>query len=196
MMAAPITKEITRLLRAWSAGDSAALDQLIPRVYGELRRIARRHVRKEGASNSLQATALVHEAYLRLVDVQNVDWHDRTHFFAVAARMMRRILLDAARSRAAAKRAGGARRADDSAAVDLDQIAEVSPGRDDELVAIDDALQMLAKMDPRKERVVELRFFGGLTVEETAGALNISPQSVMRDWKLAKAWLTRELNGR
>ena len=195
-MAAPVTTEITRLLRAWSAGDPAALDQLIPRVYGELRRIARRLVRNEGAGNSLQATALVHEAYLRLVDVQNVDWHDRTHFFAVAARMMRRILVDAARSRGAAKRAGAARRADDSVDVNLDQVAEVSPARDHELVAVDDALQILAKMDPRKAGVVELRFFGGLTVEETAEVLNISPQSVMRDWKLAKAWLMRELNSR
>jgi len=183
--------EVTRLLKAWGAGDQSALNRLIPKVYAELRRMARRYMRQEREGHTLQTTALVNEVYLRLVDVHDVDWHDRAHFLGVAAQMMRRILVDAARVRA--KGGGQARRVEHSTAVDLDQIPDVSPGRDREVVAVDEALEVLAKMDPRKARVVELRFFGGLSVEETAEVLKLSPQSVMRDWKLAKAWLAREL---
>jgi len=185
--------EITGLLKAWAGGDAAALDQLTPLVYDELRRLARRYMRNERAGNTLQTTALVNEAYLRLVDAKRVGWQDRAHFFAVSAQMMRRILVDAARARGSAKRGGQVKRVNHSAAFNLDEIPDVSTGRDRELVAIDDALNTLAEMDPRKARVIELRFFGGLSVEETAEILKISSQTVMRDWKLAKAWLTREL---
>jgi RNA polymerase sigma factor (TIGR02999 family) len=184
--------EITALLKAWGSGDAAALNQLTPLVYEELRRLARRYMRNERAGNTLQTTALVNEAYLRLVDATRVSWQDRVHFFAVSAQMMRRILVDAARARASAKRGGQAKRVNHSSPFNLDEIPDVSSERDRELVAIDDALNTLAK-DPRKGRVVELRFFGGLSVEETAEILKISPQSVMRDWKLAKAWLMREM---
>jgi RNA polymerase sigma factor (TIGR02999 family) len=190
---APESPEITALLKAWGSGDAAALDQLTPLVYEELRRLARRYMRNERAGNTLQTTALVNEAYLRLVDTQRVGWQDRVHFFAVSAQMMRRILVDAARARGSAKRGGQVKRVNHSTAFNLDEIPDVSTGRDRELVAIDDALHTLAEMDPRKARVIELRFFGGVSVEETAEILKISPQSVMRDWKLAKAWLMREL---
>jgi RNA polymerase sigma factor (TIGR02999 family) len=181
---------ITALLRAWSGGDAGALDRLTSLVYDELRRMARRHMRKEAPGRTLQTTALVNEAYLRLVDMKNAGWHDRVHFFAVSAQVMRRILVDAARARNAAKRGGAADRVAD---LDLDQVPSVDTGRAAELVAVDDALEELARMDPRKARVVELRFFGGLSVEETAEVLRVSPQTVMRDWKLAKAWLSRAL---
>jgi RNA polymerase sigma factor (TIGR02999 family) len=190
----PAAPEITVLLRAWGNGDPAALDRLTPLVYDELHRLARRYMRNERAGNTLQTTALVNEAYLRLVDAKGAGWHDRVHFFAVSAQIMRRILVDAARARFSVKRGGQARRVEHSSAFDLDAIPDVASGRDRELVAIDDALNTLAGMDPRKARVIELRFFGGLSVEETAEVLKISPQSVMRDWKLAKAWLTRELS--
>jgi RNA polymerase sigma factor (TIGR02999 family) len=186
--------EITRLLKAWGNGDPTALDRLAPEVYAELHRMARRYMRRERAGHTLQATALVNEVYLRLVNAGDAGWQDRTHFFAISAQMMRRILVDAARARASAKRGGEAKRLDHSTAVDFDRIPDTSSTRDRELIAIDDALEVLAKMDPRKARVIELRFFGGLSVEETAEVLKISPQSVMRDWKLAKAWLTRELS--
>ena len=179
--------EITRLLKAWGGGDDAAFRQLSPVIYAELKRMARRYMRGERAGNTLQSTALVHEAYLRLVDMKQAGWQDRAHFFAVSAQMMRRILVDAARARATGKRGGAA------AHVNLDEVPEVGTGRAGELVALDDALNALARMDPRKAKVVELRFFGGLTVEETAEVLKISDQSVVRDWKLAKAWLRREL---
>jgi RNA polymerase sigma factor (TIGR02999 family) len=179
--------DVTQLLRAWANGDSAALERLTPLVYHELRRMARRYIRKERAGHTLQTTALLHEAFLRLVGVTDVMWQDRVHFFAVSAQMMRRILVDAARARVRDKRGGYAVREV------LDEIPDFSSHRDWEIVAIDDALKTLAAMDPRKARVVELRFFGGLSVEETAAVLKISPQSVMRDWKLAKAWLMREL---
>jgi RNA polymerase sigma factor (TIGR02999 family) len=192
-MTPPQFPEITELLKAWGSGDGAALDQLTPLVYDELRRLARRYMRNERAGNTLQTTALVNEAYLRLVDAKRVAWQDRVHFFAVSAQMMRRILVDAARARGSAKRGGQVKRVNHSSAFNLDEIPDVSTGRDRELVAIDDGLKTLAEMDPRKVRVIELRFFGGLSVEETAEVLKISPQSVMRDWKLAKAWLTREL---
>ena len=185
--------EITQLLKAWSQGDHTALERLAPEVYEQLRRMARRHMRRERAGHTLQTTALVNEVYLRLVDVDDVSWQDRAHFFAVSAQMMRRILVDAARARASVKRGGRAERVDHPTDVDFDQIPDLSSQRDRELIAVDDALEALARMDPRKTRVIELRFFGGLSVEETAAVLRISPQSVMRDWKLAKAWLAREL---
>jgi len=194
-MMPPESPEITALLKAWGNGDAAALDQLTPLVYDELRRLARRYMRNERAGNTLQTTALVNEAYLRLVDAKRVGWQDRVHFFAVSAQMMRRILVDAARARGSAKRGGQVKRVNHSTAFNLDEIPDVSTGRDRELVAIDDALNTLAEIDPRKARVIELRFFGGLSVEETAEILKISPQSVTRDWKLAKAWLMRELAG-
>ena len=184
---------ITALLKAWSGGDAAALNRLTPLVYAELRRLARRHLRHESPGNTLQTTGLVHEAYLRLVEAKGVDWQDRAHFFAISAQMMRRILVDAARVRASAKRGGGARRIEHSTALNLDQIPHPGLERGAELIALDDALNVLEQLNPRHARVVELRFFAGLSVEETASVLNVSPQSVIRDWKLAKAWLRREL---
>lgn len=182
------TSEITRLLRAWAGGDQEAFDRLAPLVYEELHRLARHYMRGERPGHTLQTTALVNEAFLRLVDVGGVRWQDRAHFFAVSAQMMRRILVDAARARGAAKRGAGA------AKVSLHEAAVITPARDAELLALDDALTALSHLDPRKGRVVELRFFGGLSVEETAEVLKISPQSVMRDWRLARAWLMRELD--
>jgi RNA polymerase sigma-70 factor (ECF subfamily) len=179
--------ETTRLLRAWADGDAAALDQLTPRVYAELRRIAGHFMRNEKPGRTLQTTALVHETYLRLIDVANVDWEHRAHFFAVSAQIMRHILLDRARRRVAAKRGGATPR------VNLDDLPDVGSGRACELIALDDALNDLAKIDPRKARVIELRFFGGLSVEETAAVLNVSQPTVMRDWRLARAWLLSEL---
>jgi RNA polymerase sigma-70 factor (ECF subfamily) len=183
------TRPVTGLLLAWRKGDEAALHQLIPLVHDELRRIARRCVAGERRGHSLDATALVNEAYLRLLDVQHVDWQDRAHFLAMAARLMRRILVDVARSKGYQKRGGGAVR------VTFDNALAVTdePGRD--LVALDDALEALVKVDERKARVIELRFFGGLSVKETAAVLAVSVDTVMRDWKLARAWLLRELRG-
>jgi RNA polymerase sigma factor (TIGR02999 family) len=185
--------EITGLLRAWNTGDQAALDRLTTLVYEELHRLARIYRKRERPGNSLQTTALVNEAYLRLVDVAGVHWKDRVHFFALSAQLMRRILVDAARARNAAKRGGQAQKISHSSAVNLDEIADASSRRGSELIALDDALTALAQIDSRKARVIELRFFGGLSVEESAEVLEVSPQTVMRDWKLAKAWLTREL---
>jgi RNA polymerase sigma factor (TIGR02999 family) len=179
--------EVTQLLLAWSEGDPVALEQLTPLVHRELRRIANNHFRRERPGHTLQATALVNEVYLRLVDQRQVDWQNRAHFFAIAARLMRRILVDHARSRLVAKRGGGAMQ------ISFDEAAILSPERSAEIVALDDALANLAAMDRRKSQVVELRFFGGLSVEETARALNISPNTVLRDWSTAKAWLYREL---
>jgi len=184
----PPTAEVTRLLRAWGAGDQAALDRLAPVVYAELHRMAEHRMRREGPDNTLQATALVNEAYLRLVDVKGVQWHDRAHFFAISAQMMRRILVDAARARGSGKRGGGAPH------LDLNESIDAVPEHDHRLVELDDALTALAQLDPRKAKVVELRFFGGLSVEETAEVLKLSPQSVLRDWRLARAWLLRELS--
>jgi len=189
----PGASQITRLLNAWSGGDEAALKELMPLVYHELRKAARRYMKHEREGNTLQATALVNEVYLRLVNVKEVSWRDRAHFFAVAAAMMRRILVDAARARTSVKRGGLAKQVRHSSAFDLDNVPAVSSVRDRELIAIDDALEVLTQMDPRKARVVELRFFGGLSVDETAEALKVSPQTVMRDWKLARAWMMREL---
>lgn len=186
-MAAIAPEQITSLLRAWTGGDQKARDEILPVVYEELHRIARRYMRRERPGHTLQTTALVNETYLRLVDVTRVSWQDRAHFFAVAAQMMRRILVDAARKRASLKKGAHAPR------VHLDEVPDVSTGRADELLALDEALDRLGEVDPRKTQVVELRFFGGLSVKETAEVLKISPQSVLRDWKLAKAWLLREL---
>lgn len=183
----PPRRDATVLLQAWRHGDRAAFDQLVPLVHNELRRLARRQMRGERPDHTLQATALVNEAYVRLIDLNQIEWNDRAHFVAMAARVMRRILVDWARARRYQKRGGGAPK------VSLDDAVAVSndPGRD--LVALDDALKTLAALDPRKGEVVEMRFFGGLTVEETATALQISVATVMRDWQLAKVWLLREL---
>jgi RNA polymerase sigma-70 factor, ECF subfamily len=180
--------ETSQLLRAWAGGDKDALERLTPHVYRTLRRIAGRHMRNEREGHSLQATALVHEAYLELVDITNVDWQHRAHFFAVSAQIMRNILIDRARKRVTAKRGGSAER------VNLDELPDVGGGRAGELIALDDALKALAKMDARKARVIELRFFGGLSVEETAEVLAVSPETVMRDWKFARSWLQAEIS--
>jgi RNA polymerase sigma factor (TIGR02999 family) len=185
--------QITRLLKAWSGGDDAALTDLMPLVYDELRKAARRRMRNERADHTLEAAALVNEVYLRLSKVSQIDWRDRAHFFAVAAQMMRRLLVDAARARTRVKRAGLARRVAHSSTFDLDSLPATSSVLDAQLIDIDDTLETLAKVDPRKARVIELRFFGGLTVDETAEALGVSPQTVMRDWRLARAWMMREL---
>ena len=187
-------RDITALLKAWGHGDRAALDELTPLVYGQLRTLAARYLRKEKAGHSLQTTALVHEAYLRLVRADDAGWNDRVHFFAVCATVMRRILVDHARKRASAKR-GGPAVAFGGADVDVERLPAHESERAVELVALDDALTALAAVDERRARVIELRFFGGLSVEEAAEALHVSPQTVMRDWKLARAWLTRELRG-
>jgi RNA polymerase sigma factor (TIGR02999 family) len=180
----------TALLLAWGRGDRDALDQLIPLVHDELRLLARRHLRRERAGHTLQATALVNEAYLRLIEVKQVRWQNRAHFFAMASRMMRRVLVDSARARGYKKRGGGAER------VSLDEALLVSKEPAQDLVALDDALSALAAVDVRKSQVVEMRFFGGLSVDETAGVLGVSPDTVMRDWRLAKVWLLRELSRR
>jgi RNA polymerase sigma-70 factor, ECF subfamily len=178
---------VTGLLMAWGKGDEAALGRLVPLVERELHRIAQRCMAGERAGHSLQATALVNEAYLRLVDAQHVNWQDRAHFLAMSARLMRRILVDAARSKRYQKRGAGAVK------VTLDEALMPPRKAGHDLVALDDSLQALAKFDDRKSRVVELRFFGGLSVEETASVLGVSVDTVMRDWKLAKAWLLKEL---
>ena len=188
---APSSKEITQLLVAWSNGDQTALDQLIPLVHEELRRLAKRYMRQERGRDrhgvTLQTTALVNEAYLRLIDAGNVRWESRAHFFAISAQLMRRILVDYARSRNRVKRGGVAQR------VELEEAAVFSVERAPDLVALDDALDALAKIDERMSRVVELRFFGGMSVAETAEVLKVSPDTVERDWRLAKSWLLQEL---
>jgi len=186
--------EITRLLKAWGRGDSAALDRLTPLVYERLRRMARGYMRNERPGHTLQATALVNEAFLRLVETRNLDWTDRAHFFAMCARVMRRILVDAARSRAATKRGGQVDRAEHSTAINLDRLPDPASEISAQVCALDEALNMLAQIGPRQAQVIELRFFGGLTVEETAHVLQVSPQTVMREWRLARAWLARELS--
>ena len=189
VVAQPDSIDITGLLKAWGQGDQCALDVLTPLVYAQLRALARRCMRTERSGVTLQSTALVHETYLRLVNVRDVDWHDRAHFLAVSARVMRHILVDHARARRYQKRGGH------MAKVTFDEALVVTdePGLD--FVALDDALEALAKFDERKSRVVEMRFFGGLNVEETAAALKVSPATVMGDWRLAKAWLKREMRG-
>jgi RNA polymerase sigma factor (TIGR02999 family) len=186
-MGAP-SAEITILLKAWSGGDQAALGQLAERVYPELRLMARRYMKNERQANTLQATALVHEVYLRLIDVSKVEWCERAQFFAIAAQMMRRILIDAARARGARKRGGGAVR------VNLDETALLSSTADRSILQLDEALTAFSRVAPRQAKVVELRYFGGLSEEEIVAALKISPRTVRRDWDLAKAWLSRELN--
>ena len=181
-------KDVTGLLVAWGRGDESVLDELMPIVHGELRRLARRLMRGERGNHTLQTTAVVNEAYLRLVDLNRVRWQDRAHFFAISARLMRRILVDHARSRKYLKRGGLLRR------VSLNEALIVSGERGTDLVALDDALVALAAVDPRKSQVVELRFFGGLSIEETAEALHVSGETVVRDWRFARAWLRRELS--
>jgi RNA polymerase sigma factor (TIGR02999 family) len=188
-MADPSSTDTTQLLRAWAGGDSGALQQLTPRVYRELRRMAAHFLQKERPGHTLQSAELVHEVYLRLVDANQVNWQDRAHFFAVAASLMRRILVDRARRRSAGKRGAKAQ------LVDLDGALDVYAVRARELIALDDALNTLAQVDPRRARIVELRFFGGLSVEETAEVVKLSSDTVTRDWKLARAWLLTELRG-
>ena len=185
----PTSHEVTELLLAWSAGDQGALDRLVPLVYAELHRLAKSYMRKERAGQTLQTTALIHEAYLRLIDASQVQWQNRAHFFGVAAHIMRQILVAMARERGAQKRGGGVRQ------ISLDEGLIVSQEKDEDLVAIDEALSALAEVDARKAKVVELRFFGGLTEEETAEALKVSPETVRRDWRIARAWLRRKLSG-
>jgi RNA polymerase sigma factor (TIGR02999 family) len=180
--------EVTQLLQAWSGGDEQALGELIPLIHKELHRLARRYMAGESPGHIMQTTALVNEAYLRLVDIKNVNWQNRAHFFGVSAQVMRRILVDFARSRRSLKRGG------ETFTVSLEEGSIVSRPRGADVVALDDALKTLAAIDPRRSRVVELRFFGGLSAEEAAELLKVSPETVLHDWKLAKAWLLRELS--
>jgi RNA polymerase sigma factor (TIGR02999 family) len=181
--------EVTGLLRAWGAGDTSALDALLPLVQAELRRLARRYMASERRDHTLQTTALVHEAFIRLVDAQQVNWNDRAHFFGIAARLMRRVLVDHARERRAAKRGGGAFN------VPFEDGMIVSAPRGLDLLALDSALEALSLIDERQARVVDMRFFAGMTVEETAEALHLSADTVKRDWRLAKLWLLRAIRG-
>jgi RNA polymerase sigma-70 factor (ECF subfamily) len=184
----PAVDDISTLLRAWSGGDQSALEKLTPIVYDELRRLARRHMKGERPGHSLQTTALVNEAYTRLVDYKRMQWQNRAHFFAVSAQLMRRILVEHAR-RHNVKRGAGVQH------VSLDEVSVMDVDQDANLVALDDATNALARMDPRKVQVVEMRFFGGLSVEETAEVLKVSTVTVKRDWRAARAWLYRELTG-
>ena len=188
-MAQPSPHEVTQLLLDWSNGDQLALDRLMPLVHTELRRLAAHYMRGERPGHTLQTSALVNEAYLRLAGHEEIQWQDRAHFFAVAAQAMRRILVDHARSRGNQKRGGGAHR------VELDEALVVSDERAAEVVALDEALARLAELDPRKSQLVELRFFGGLSIEEAAEVLKVSPGTVMRDWTFTKAWLLDEISG-
>lgn len=187
-MGLPSSHEVTRLLKAWSGGDEQALEQLTPLVYRQLHQVARRYMAGERFGHTLQTTALVNEVYLRLVDCGRVNWQDRAHFFAMSAQLMRRILIDFARSHGYLKRGGAAPH------ISLEEAPSVCDEHDVNLVALDDALKALAAVDERKSKVVELKFFGGLNVEETAEVLRVSSDTVMRDWKLAKIWLLRELS--
>ena len=188
MPATPLPHEVTRLLKAWTAGDKEALDKIIPLVYGQLRQLAHGYMADERCEHTLQTTALINEAYLRLADCGKMSWQDRAHFFAVSAQLMRRILIDFARSRGSQKRGG------DAARLSLDDAPTVGKEPDPDLVALDDALKALAVLDERKSQVVELKFFGGLGIEEIAEVLHISTHTVTRDWKFAKLWLLRELS--
>ena len=190
-MAIPSSAAVTQLLRAWSDGDEKALERLLPLVEAELRRLARGYIARERRGHTLQPTALVNEAFLRLIDARHVRWQDRAHFLGIAARLMRRVLVDHARSRGYQKRGGGAAR------VTLTEALAVAPGQamDLDLVALDRALEGLAVVDARKAKVIELRFFGGLSVEETAEVLHLSTDTIKRDWRLAKLWLLRALEG-
>jgi RNA polymerase sigma factor (TIGR02999 family) len=184
----PGSEDITQLLAAWGDGDQAAFERLVPLVYAELKRIARRHMFRESEGHILQTTALVHEAYMKLVSTPGAKWQDRAHFFAVSSQQMRRILVDAARSRLRMKRGG------DASVVSLEDAPTLSATRAVEFVALDDALNELAKLEPRRSQVVEMRYFGGMSMEETAAVLNLSPATVLRDWSAAKAWLYTQLN--
>jgi len=188
-MTGPPAGDVTGLLKAWGAGDEGALEKLAPLVYQELRQRARRYMANERTGHTLQTTALVNEVYLRLVDTPQRNWENRAHFYAVCAQLMRRILVDFARSRNYQKRGGGVRH------LPLDEALSVCNECPSQIVAVDEALKNLAEVDVRKSRVVELRFFGGLSVEETAEVMKISPETVMRDWKMAKVWLLREMGG-
>ncbi|HVT57416.1 MAG TPA: sigma-70 family RNA polymerase sigma factor [Thermoanaerobaculia bacterium] len=181
--------EVTELLHRWQRGDQAALEQLLPMIYGELRRLARRYLRRERPGHTLEATGLVHEVYLRLVGAGDRHWNDRVHFYAVAAQMMRRVLVDHARGRDAAKRGGSILK------ISLDEARDPAVESAADLVALDDALKSLETIDPRKSRIIELRFFGGLTLEETASVLGISTPTVVKETRLARAWLHREIAG-
>ena len=181
--------EVTQLLQAWGQGDEAARDELMSVVYQELHRLAHHYMKTESPGHTLQTSALVNEAFLRLVDQKNVKWQNRAHFFGIAAQLMRRILVDYARSRRYAKRGGGMRD------LPLDDALMISQERNEEVVALDETLERLAEFDPRKSKIVEFRFFAGLSIEETAEVLAVSPGTVMRDWTLAKAWLRREIKG-
>lgn len=184
----PTSREITQLLLAWSDGDKQALDRLVPLVYDELRRLAQNYMRRERAGQTLQTTALIHEAYLRLIDADRVQWRNRAHFFGIAARLMRQILVARARERGCQKRGGGAER------VSLDEAMVIDERLDENLVALDEALGELSQFDARMAQVVEMRFFGGLTEEEIAAALDVSTKTVRRDWRLARSWLRRKLS--
>ena len=187
-MAIPSTHEVTRLLKAWTGGDEKALEKLTPLVYEQLHRIARHYMAGQRSRHILQTTALVNEVYLQLVDCEQMNWQDRAHFFAMSAHLMRRILIDFARSRGSQKRGGGALQ------ISLDEAPSVCKEPDPNLVALDDALKALAAVDERESKVVELRFFGGLSIKETAEVLKVSVETVQRDWRLAKIWLLRELS--
>ena len=188
-MAAQSPREVTRLLQAWCSGDRKALEELMPLVHGELHRLAHRYMLRERAGHTLQTTALVNEAYLKLIGATKVRWQNRAHFFAISAGLMRRILVDFARTRGSRKRGGDVRK------VELDETRVASPGRDTDLIALDSALNSLAAVDPRQAKVVELRFFGGLGVDETAEVLGISPRTAKREWAAAKLWLLRDMKG-
>ena len=188
MTRVPNAQNITQLLAEWRDGNQSALDELYPLVYDELHRLARRYMSRERKGHTLQTTALINEAYVRLVG-QKVDWANRSHFFAISAQIMRRILIDHARRHAYAKRGGGAQQ------VSLDEAATVTPDQSGELIRLDEALKSLAEMDPRRSQVVELRYFGGLNNEEIAGVLNVSENTVTRDWNMARAWLYQQLTG-
>jgi len=189
-MTSSLPQEVTGLLLAWSEGEQAAFEKLVPLVYAELRRVAHRYMGRERPGHSLQTTALVNEGYLRLIDARRVRWQNRAHSFAVSAQLMRRILVDFARSRQYLKRGGGAQK------VSFDEALVVSKEQHQDIVALDDALKALAAIDGRKSQVVELRFFGGLSIAETAEVLKVSPDTVLRDWRLARTWLMRSLSGR
>jgi RNA polymerase sigma factor (TIGR02999 family) len=187
-MSAQSPEEVTQLLLAWNDGDTAALDKLMPMVYDELRKAAKRYLRREAAGHTLQTAALVNEVYLRLIDAKNVRWQDRAHFFAISARLMRRVLVEFARRRRQLKRGGEVHQ------VSIEEALAFGPDQGADVVALDDALTALARLNLRQSRVVELRFFGGLSEDEIAEALKVSPRTVRNDWRLARAWLYRELN--
>jgi RNA polymerase sigma factor (TIGR02999 family) len=189
-MAAGSAPDVTQLLANWSQGDQGALDKLMPLVYGELRRLASSHLRRERSNHTLQSTALVHEAFMRLVNQQDVQWRNRAHFYAIAAQMIRRILVDYARSQHAEKRGSGAVK------LALDDAMAVPQQADMDLLGLNDALDQLAELDARQSRIVELRFFAGLSIEETAEVMNLSPASIKREWNTARAWLFREMTRR